>query len=113
LSRFEPEQIALLEKLNRADTAHLAGLKKMIVPNRWDLGHLAYSPMPLVVPWLSDQRKALVVVIGAQVFGAYELGLLVRWGPVSTGGSTHETPSGHYNLNWNARIHRNSENEIG
>jgi len=111
LSRFAPEQIALLEKLNRADTAHLASLKKMIVPNRWDLGHLAYSPMPLVVPWLSDQRKALVVVIGAQVFGAYELGLLVRWGPVSTGGSTHATPSGHYNLNWNARIHRSSENE--
>jgi hypothetical protein len=111
LSRFEPEQIALLEKLNRADTAHLANLKQMIVPNRWDLGHLAYSPMPLVVPWLSDLRKALVVEIGAQVFGAYEFGLLIQWGPVSTGGSTHETPSGHYNLNWNARLHRSSENE--
>ena len=89
LSRFAPEQIARLEKLNRADTAHLARLKSVIVPNHWDLGHLAYSPMPLVVSWLSDQRKTLVVVIAAQVFGAYEFGLLVRWGPVSSGGSSH------------------------
>jgi hypothetical protein len=111
LSRFEPEQIALLEKLNRADTAHLANLKQLIVPNHWDLGHLAYSPMPSVVPWLTDQRKTLVVVIGAQVFGAYEFGFLVRWGPVSSGRSAHETPSGRYNLNWNARLHRSSENE--
>ncbi len=111
LSRFEPDQIALLEKLNRADRAHLGRLKYVIVPNQWDLGQLAYSPMPLMVPSLTDQRKALVVELGAQVFGAYESGLLVRWGPVSSGGSTHKTPSGHYNLNWNARIHRSSENE--
>ena len=111
LSRFEPEQIALLEKLNRADRAHHRRLKYVIVPNQWDLGQLAYSPMPLMVPSLTDQRKALVVELAGQVFGAYESGLLVRWGPVSSGGSTHKTPSGHYNLNWNARIHRSSENE--
>jgi len=110
LSRFAANQILLLEKLNRADRAHLAGLKSVIVPNQWDLDLLAYSPMPLLVPWLSDQRKALVVELSGQVFGAYEYGLLVRWGPVSSGGSTHATPSGHYNLNWNARIHRSSEN---
>jgi hypothetical protein len=86
-------------------------MKYVIVPNRWDLDHLAYSPMPPVVLWLSDQRKALVIEIVAQVFGAYEFGLLVRWGPVSSGGSSHQTPSGHYNLNWNARIHRSTENE--
>ena len=111
LSRFEPAQIALLEKLNRADTAHLGRLKYVIVPNQWDLDPLAYSPMPLAVSWLSDQRKALVIDIGAQVFGAYEFGELVHWGPVSSGASAHETPSGHYHLNWNARIRRSSENE--
>jgi len=111
LSRFQPKQIALLEKLNRADTAHLNRLKYVIVPNQWDLDPLAYSPMPLAVAWLSNQRKALVVDIGAQVFGAYEFGELVQWGPVSSGGSTHKTPSGRYHLNWNARIHRSSENE--
>ena len=62
------------------------------------------------MPWLGEQRKALVVELPGQVFGAYEYGLLVRWGPVSSGGSTHATPSGHYHLNWNARIHRSSEN---
>jgi lipoprotein-anchoring transpeptidase ErfK/SrfK len=110
LSRFAPNQILLLEKLNRADRAHLGRLNSVIVPNRWDLGLLAYSPMPLIVPWLSDQKKALVVELAGQVFGAYEYGLLVRWGPVSSGGSTHTTPSGHYYLNWNARVRRSSEN---
>ncbi len=110
LSRFAPNQILLLEKLNRVDRAHLAGLGNVIVPNRWDLDLLAYSPMPLLVPSLLDQRKALVVELAAQVFGAYEYGLLVRWGPVSSGGSTHATPSGRYNLNWNARLRHSSEN---
>ena len=110
LSRFAPNQLLLVEKLNRVDRAHLGRLANVIVPNRWDLDLLAYSPMPLLVPWLSDERKALVIALPAQVFGAYEHGQLVRWGPVSSGGSTHETPSGHYHLNWNARLRRSSVN---
>lgn len=35
--RFTPEQLVLLEKLNRADLRHLARFKRIIVPDRWDL----------------------------------------------------------------------------
>ena len=111
LSRFDRAKIALLEKLNRADAVHLARLKRVIVPNRWDLDPLAYSPMPLMVPELSGQSKALVVDLFGQVFGAYEFGNLVRWGPVSSGDSRHQTPAGLYHLNWNARIRISSEND--
>jgi hypothetical protein len=110
-SRFDADQIALLEKLNRTDAAHLARLKHLIVPNRWDLDQLAYSPMPQTVPGLSSQPKALVVDLSAQVFGAYESGNLVRWGPVSSGDSRHQTPPGLYYLNWKARIRISSEND--
>src|SRR6266481_8952674 len=90
LSRFNSDQIALLEKLNRADGSHLAGLPHLIVPERWDLEELEYSPMPQSVPRLSTERKALVIDIPGQVFGGYESGELVRWGPVNTGDNHHQ-----------------------
>jgi hypothetical protein len=110
LSRFSAEQRALLAKLNHADAAHLANLKRIVVPNRWDPDELAYSPMPRAVPELSAEKKAIVVDIPAQVFGAYESGQLVRWGPVSTGDRRHQTPSGTYHLNWHARVQVSTEN---
>jgi lipoprotein-anchoring transpeptidase ErfK/SrfK len=104
LSRFSPTKRQLLQKLNRADATHLGGWKRLIVPSRWDLDELAYSPMPGSIEPLSDGPQTLVVELPAQVFGAYEFGTLVRWGPVSSGGPGHSTPPGRYRLNWNARI---------
>src|SRR5437773_2769046 len=66
--------------------------------------------MPHVVPQLSRERKAIVVDLAAQVFGAYEWGRLVRWGPVSSGDRRHQTPAGTYHLNWHARVHVSTEN---
>lgn len=110
LSRFKSGQLVLLQKLNHADTPHLARLSRILVPNRWDPDELHYSPMPQDVPELSDHKKALVVDLAAQVFGAYESGRLVRWGPVSTGDRHHQTPPGTYHLNWHARVRVSSEN---
>jgi len=104
LSRFNSKQRRLLQKLNRADAAHLGGSNRLIVPSRWDLEELAYSPLPESIEQLSERHQALVVDLPAQVFGAYEFGTLVRWGPVSSGRPGHLTPSGRYHLNWNARV---------
>jgi lipoprotein-anchoring transpeptidase ErfK/SrfK len=111
LSRFSSQQRELLQKLNRADAGHVGRLKSLVVPNQWDLEEIAYSPMPSSVPQLSEMPKALIVDLPAQVFGAYESGTLVRWGPVSSGGPSHQTPSGHYHLNWNSRVRISSEND--
>jgi len=67
--------------------------------------------MPGSLGLLSAKPKTLVVDIPAQVFGAYELETLVRWGPVSSGGARHPTPPGRYHLNWNARIRISSVND--
>ena len=98
------------EKLNHADAAHLARLPRIVVPDRFDPDELLYSPLPREVPALSEERKALVVDLATQVFGAYENGRLVRWGPVSTGDRRHQTPSGPYHLNWHQRVRVTSEN---
>ena len=110
LSRFSPDQIALLAKLNHADSAHLARLLRILIPDRWDADELLYSPMPQSAPLLSQEKKAIAVDLAAQVFGAYEFGRLVRWGPVSSGSRQHRTPPGTYHLNWRARVHVSSEN---
>jgi lipoprotein-anchoring transpeptidase ErfK/SrfK len=110
LSRFSADEIALLAKLNHADFAHLARLPRILVPDPWDVDQLIYSPMPQAVPQLSQEQKAIVVDLPAQVFGAYEAGKLIRWGPVSTGDRRHKTPPGFYHLNWHARVHVSTEN---
>lgn len=104
MSQFSSRQIELLEKLNRVDRAHLGRLRRLIVPDRWDLDDLAYSPMPRSMPSLSSEPKSVVVDVPAQVFGAYEFGTLVRWGPVCSGSRANQTPAGEYTLHWNARV---------
>ncbi len=98
--RFNVDQLALLEKLNRRDLRHLERARELLVPDRWDLDELAYAPLPAMWPWAKAFRKALVVHQPAQVFGAYEHGRLVRWGPVSSGAARHPTPPGLFHLNW-------------
>jgi lipoprotein-anchoring transpeptidase ErfK/SrfK len=113
--RFTPAQLAILEKLNRRDVAHLARLTEIIVPDmaaeQWPQDDLAYSPLPLEWPSTVAQPTALIVDQPAQVFGAYEYGKLVRWGPVSTGRKETPTPAGSYNLTWRAKSRRSTDNE--
>jgi lipoprotein-anchoring transpeptidase ErfK/SrfK len=101
--RFTPAQIAILEKLNRADAAHLRRQEYLVVPSVWTDGELPYSPFPPMYPAAAQLLKLLVIDQPAQTFAAYDNGRLVRWGPVSSGQRTHATPSGVFYLNWRSR----------
>jgi hypothetical protein len=105
----EPE-LALLEKLNRRDRAHLSRLTEVVVPDVWTDAELAYSPLPDHWSWAATRPKALVVHQPMQVFGAYESGRLVQWGPVSTGRAETPTPSGLFHLTWKAKSRRSTDN---
>ena len=102
-----PDQLALVEKLNRADTAHLRRLPALVIPTSGG-DELQHSPLPLSYGWASGYPKAIVVHLPSQVFGAYENGSLVRWGPISSGRPTDLTPSGLFQLTWRSRGHRSS-----
>lgn len=102
---FSAEQLAILEKLNRADRDHLPRLRALVVPEIWLDDELAYSPLPESYPAASAFPKFVAVDLAGQVFGAYENGRLVRWGPVSSGVRHSPTPAGLYHLNWKARRH--------
>jgi hypothetical protein len=98
-SRFGGPEIALLEKLNRADLKHLQRLNQLIVPSSWR-AELEYSPFPSTYPAASAAPKLLIVDQPSQAFAAYEYGQQVHWGPVSSGRQARPTPSGLYHLNW-------------
>ncbi len=110
-SKFRDEQVALLEKLNRADQIHLVRLPEIIVPGRWDLDELEYSPLPAVWEAAGESPKTLVLSQPFQVFGAYENENLVRWGPVSSGRKSKPTPSGFFYLNWKSRGRKSTVDE--
>jgi hypothetical protein len=101
-------EAALLEKLNRADRAHLSRLKQVIVPTRWKDNELAFSPLPESYSIAKDKRKLIVVDQHNQVFGAYERGDLVRWGPISTGRQERQTPDGLFHLHWRSKRHHST-----
>jgi hypothetical protein len=110
-NQYTHDQILLLQKLNRRDLDHLLRLKTMVVPDQWYYNELYYSPLPDTYAWAMQYPKALVVYVPDQVFGAYENGRLVRWGPVSSGRKGVYTPTGRFNLKWKARIHTSTDND--
>jgi hypothetical protein len=97
---YTPSQVSLLEKLNRADRKHLERLPVLVVPEFWVEDELAYSVLPTQYAPAEASSTFLIVYIPGQVFGAYEFGRLVRWGPISSGGRRDQTPSGLFALNW-------------
>lgn len=113
--RFTPEQIEMLEMLNRRDAAHLVRADPsspgLLVPVTWTSDAFAYSPFPSSWPAGDSYPKAIVVSQPLQAFAAYEHGVLVRWGPVSTGRKQTPTPAGSFNLTWRARSRRSSDNQ--
>lgn len=101
-ARFGGPEIALLEKLNRADAAHLRRLPQLVVPLSWRT-EIDHSPFPSSYPAAHATPKLLVVDQPSQAFAAYEYGQQVHWGPVSSGRQAKPTPSGAFHLNWRAR----------
>ena len=97
--RFNESQLALLEKLNRADLGHLEQLRELVVPESWS-DELLYSVLPTRYASSESWPTFLVVYLPGQLFGAYEFGNLVRWGPVSSGSRNSPTSAGTFALNW-------------
>ena len=98
-TRFNESQLAVLEKLNRADVEHLEQLREIVVPASWVDEFVARACCRC------DIRRAgwsmfLVVLPARAALRAYEFGTLVRWGPVSTGSRSGPTSPGLFALNW-------------
>jgi lipoprotein-anchoring transpeptidase ErfK/SrfK len=113
--KYTPDQIVVLEMLNRRDQAHLLRVDPptpgLLVPLTWASDPLVYSPFPASWPQADAVAKAILVDQPMQAFAAYEHGTLVRWGPVSTGRKETPTPEGSFNLTWRSRKRRSTDNQ--
>ncbi len=105
LEGLNARQLALLEKLNRADLKHLPRLPVLVMPDDWYRDEIAYCPLPAERPEAREEAKAIWVDLPQQAFAAYEYGRLVRWGPVNSGAKKSPTPPGVYHLNWRSKRH--------
>lgn len=94
------ERLTIL-KINRVDPRH-AGRRPLLVPDVI-AGELHYSPLPLQLEELATVPRFVLVSRRVQAFGAYEHGILVRWGPTSTGKAATPTDAGLFFTNWKAR----------
>jgi hypothetical protein len=111
-SGLSVEQIGVLEKLNRRDRRHLNALDSVVVPCEWPIDELLVSPLPRRFPEAAGISKLILVDKEWQVFGAYESGSLVRWGPISSGRRTMRTPQGVYHLNWRSKGRHSTVNAL-
>ncbi len=107
---WRPDQVDLLEKLNRRDRSSLFRLDRIVEPVHWTGDELDYAPLPARLGWARELDQLIVVHKPLQAFAAYVHGELVRWGPVSTGKDRSPTPSGLFALNWRSKGHRSSVN---
>jgi lipoprotein-anchoring transpeptidase ErfK/SrfK len=109
LNRFTAAEIRILEKLNRVDRFHLRRMSQIVVPTDFAIDLLQWSPIPKDLSCIVNAPKLIVVHVPSQVFGAYEHGILVRWGPVSSGREKNPTPSGLFHLNWRSRARHSTD----
>jgi hypothetical protein len=98
---LDSAQLATILKINRVDQRH-ARRGTLLVPDSI-AAELSYSPLPESLPEFRGIPKFVVVSRRVQAFGAYEDGVLVRWGPTSTGKAATPTDSGLFFTNWKAR----------
>src|SRR6185369_11168248 len=109
-ARLGSDAFDLLLKINRLDRKHLRSGASLVIPDtQADLASV--SPLPLKVESARSIPKLILVSRRAQAFGAYEFGVLVRWGPTSTGKKSTPTPAGLYHTNWKAKERRSSVNQ--
>lgn len=93
----------ILCMINRVDVNYLTKVDTLIVPDTFVLDLFSYSPFPVRYKTLRPVKKMILYSQAIQAFGAYENGKLVKWGPISTGKESTQTPSRLFFTNWRAK----------
>ena len=99
------ENVDMVLALNRINMHKIQKGAVLTIPTSWDgVDIMALSPYPEYIDRIKDLSKFIFVSQRVQAFGLYENGQLVRWGPVSTGKKTTQTPSKLYFANWKQKV---------
>lgn len=109
-SEWGQEGTLLFLKVNRVDLHHVRQGETLVLPEPMtDL--LSLSPFPRQIASARSIPKLLLVSRRVQAFAAYQSGVLVHWGPTSTGKKSTPTPAGLFFTTWKSRERRSTVNE--
>lgn len=97
------EHLTQVLSLNRIDIRHLQNNQVIVVPDVLSDDPLDLSSFPRSIPELSSVPKMMFVAQREQEFGAYEYGVLVRSGGISTGKKATPTTSKLFYANWKGK----------
>lgn len=95
------DNVVTLLKVNRIDLANIKVGAKVIIPTVFD--EVVLSPFPVEYVEAESIPKLLVISQRVQAFGVYEKGVLVRWGPISSGKKSTPTANKLYSTNWKGK----------
>ncbi len=105
-----PEGLRAILHLNRVDLPHVRDGARLVVPATPSSVD-AVAPFPHLLPTGPWSRGRMIVVSRrVQAFAAYDDGVRVRWGGVSTGREETATPAGLFATNWKSKLRRSSDN---
>lgn len=95
------DNVTAVLQINRIDIKNIKQGSTIVIPVSFDTASLA--PFPPQVPSLVDVPKILLFSQRVQAFAAYENGILIRWGPLSSGKQSTKTPNGLFSTNWKGK----------
>ena len=109
LSKIAPaEHWDIIQRVNRIDETHLIIGKKILVPVDLEAA-IKFLPVPKYLKEAAGLKKTIYVFLEKQYFGAYENGLLIFWGPISSGTKEKATPKGNFKVIWKSRFYRSKK----
>lgn len=96
------ENVDTVLRVNRINLQYLGTGSVLSIPDSFE-NYMDLSPFPFALSAAQTIPKLMLVSQKIQAFGIYEYGVLVTWGPVSTGKKSTPTPSELYFTNWKGR----------
>lgn len=96
------ENVPAVLSLNRIDIRHLQDNQVLVVPDSFD-DPFALSSFPRSIPSLASVPKMMFIAQKEQEFAAYEYGVLVRFGGISTGKKSTPTTNKLFYANWKGK----------
>lgn len=94
VNRYNDEELKTILAINRVEKNKLRPNRPIIIPECAAEEFNNYSPFPENLQELQCVPKTVLINRRVQAFGLYEHGELIKWGPVSTGKSSTQTPTG-------------------
>ncbi len=97
------EHLATVLRINRINSRFLKTGDTVTLPTVFSSDLHEYSPFPKEIPEAQEIQKLILISQRMQAFGIYESGILIKWGPTSTGKASTPTPNGLFFTNWKGK----------